>query len=74
MQAANNEAEGSGIHDGAYQLTKHEFSVLGHGKYSGTRDICLLMLSFLSLCTTQIFFLLFVAITELIYCSVNRLS
>ncbi|XP_062146449.1 oxysterol-binding protein-related protein 2A isoform X1 [Alnus glutinosa] len=34
LEAANNEAEGSGIHDGAYQLTKHEFSVLGHGKYS----------------------------------------
>lgn len=38
MQAANIEAEGSGIHDGEYQLTKHQFSGLGHGKYSGTYD------------------------------------
>lgn len=35
MQAANIEAEASGIHDGEYQLTKHEFSGLGRGKYSG---------------------------------------
>lgn len=36
LQAANIEADASGIHDGEYQLTKHEFSSLGHGKYSGT--------------------------------------
>lgn len=35
-QAANIEPEASGIHDGEYQLTKHEFSSLGRGKYSGT--------------------------------------
>lgn len=35
MQAANIEAEASGFHDGEYQLTKHEFSGLGRGKYSG---------------------------------------
>lgn len=34
LEAANIEAEGSGIHDGEYQLTKHQFSGLGHGKYS----------------------------------------
>jgi hypothetical protein len=45
LQAANIEAEGSGIHDAEYQLTKHEFSGLGRGKYSGTYDICLLILS-----------------------------
>ena len=39
MQAANIEAEGSGIPDCEYQLTKHEVSCLGHGKYSGTHDI-----------------------------------
>ncbi|XP_028120417.1 uncharacterized protein LOC114317826 isoform X1 [Camellia sinensis] len=33
-QAANIEAEGSGIPDCEYQLTKHEVSCLGHGKYS----------------------------------------
>lgn len=37
MQAANYEADASGIHDGEYQLTKHEFSSLGQGKYSGTQ-------------------------------------
>ena len=51
MQANNIEAEASGSHDGEYQLTKHEFSGLGGGKYSGTYDIyllyLLLMLSFL---------------------------
>lgn len=35
MQAANIEAESSGIPDGEYQLAKHEFSSLGRGKYSG---------------------------------------
>jgi hypothetical protein len=35
MQAANIENETSGIPDGEYQLTKHEFSSLGRGKYSG---------------------------------------
>jgi hypothetical protein len=35
MQAANIEAETAGIPDGEYQLTKHEFSSLGRGKYSG---------------------------------------
>ena len=35
MQAANIDAEASGINDGEYQLTKHEFSSLGRGKYSG---------------------------------------
>ncbi|KAK4557901.1 hypothetical protein RGQ29_007595 [Quercus rubra] len=34
LEAANIEAEASGIHDGGYQLTKHEFSGLGRGKYS----------------------------------------
>lgn len=34
LEAANIEAEASGIHDGQYQLTKHEFSGLGRGKYS----------------------------------------
>ena len=36
VQAANIEAETSGIHDGDYQLTKHEYSGIGRGKYSGT--------------------------------------
>ena len=35
MQAANIEAETAGIPDGEYQLTKHEFSSLRRGKYSG---------------------------------------
>ncbi|KAK4260430.1 hypothetical protein QN277_003546 [Acacia crassicarpa] len=34
LEAANIEPEASGIHDGEYQLTKHEFSSLGRGKYS----------------------------------------
>ncbi|XP_024171246.1 oxysterol-binding protein-related protein 2A isoform X2 [Rosa chinensis] len=34
LEAANFEAEASGIHDGEYQLTKHEFSSLRQGKYS----------------------------------------
>ncbi|XP_068306045.1 oxysterol-binding protein-related protein 2A-like isoform X2 [Pyrus communis] len=34
FEAANYEAEASGTHDGEYQLTKHEFSSLGQGKYS----------------------------------------
>ncbi|KAF5729866.1 oxysterol-binding protein-related protein 2A isoform X4 [Tripterygium wilfordii] len=34
LEAANIEAETSGIQDCEYQLAKHEFSVLGHGKYS----------------------------------------
>lgn len=38
MQAANIEAEASAVHDGEYQLTKHEFSGLGRGKYSGIYD------------------------------------
>lgn len=37
MQAANYEADASGIHNGEYQLTKHEFPGLGQGKYSGTQ-------------------------------------
>lgn len=36
LQAANLEAGASGIDDNVYQLTKHEFSSLGRGKYSGT--------------------------------------
>ena len=40
VQAANIEAETSGIHDGDYQLTKHEYSGIGRGKYSGTYPIC----------------------------------
>ncbi|XP_021823886.1 oxysterol-binding protein-related protein 2A isoform X4 [Prunus avium] len=39
LEAANYEADASGIHDGEYQLTKHEFSSLGQGKYSGTQFI-----------------------------------
>lgn len=39
-QAANIEPEASGLHDGEYQLTKHEFSSLGRGKYSGTIHVC----------------------------------
>ena len=35
VQAANTEAEASGVQDGEYQLTKHEYSNLGRGKYSG---------------------------------------
>nr|XP_015876615.2 oxysterol-binding protein-related protein 2A isoform X1 [Ziziphus jujuba var. spinosa]XP_048320487.1 oxysterol-binding protein-related protein 2A isoform X1 [Ziziphus jujuba var. spinosa] len=34
LEAANIEGEASGIHDGEFQLTKHEFSSLGRGKYS----------------------------------------
>ncbi|GKU95519.1 hypothetical protein SLEP1_g8871 [Rubroshorea leprosula] len=34
LEAANIEAEASGIHDGEYQLTKNEYSSLGRGKYS----------------------------------------
>ncbi|XP_040989220.1 oxysterol-binding protein-related protein 2A isoform X2 [Juglans microcarpa x Juglans regia] len=34
LEAANIEPEASGIHDNDYQLTKHEFSGLGRGKYS----------------------------------------
>ncbi|KAL9406273.1 hypothetical protein Peur_003245 [Populus x canadensis] len=34
LEAANIEAETAGIPDGEYQLTKHEFSSLGRGKYS----------------------------------------
>ncbi|KAK9277330.1 hypothetical protein L1049_006871 [Liquidambar formosana] len=34
LEAANIEAEASGIHDSEYQLTKHEFSTIGRGKYS----------------------------------------
>uniref|UniRef100_A0A6N2K451 PH domain-containing protein n=1 Tax=Salix viminalis TaxID=40686 RepID=A0A6N2K451_SALVM len=34
LEAANIENETSGIPDGEYQLTKHEFSSLGRGKYS----------------------------------------
>ncbi|KAG2677591.1 hypothetical protein I3760_12G104700 [Carya illinoinensis] len=34
LKAANIEPEASGIHDNDYQLTKHEFSGLGRGKYS----------------------------------------
>lgn len=34
LEANNIEAEASGSHDGEYQLTKHEFSGLGGGKYS----------------------------------------
>lgn len=38
MQAANIEAESSGIPYSDYQLIKHEVSCLGRGKYSGTRN------------------------------------
>ncbi|XP_031262274.1 oxysterol-binding protein-related protein 2A-like isoform X3 [Pistacia vera] len=34
LEAANIEADASGIHDGEYRLTKHELSSLGRGKYS----------------------------------------
>ncbi|XP_021277265.1 oxysterol-binding protein-related protein 2A-like isoform X1 [Herrania umbratica] len=34
LEAANIEAETSGIHDGDFQLTKHEYSGIGRGKYS----------------------------------------
>ncbi|VVB12060.1 unnamed protein product [Arabis nemorensis] len=34
LEAANLEAGASGIDDNVYQLTKHEFSSLGRGKYS----------------------------------------
>ncbi|XP_010539671.1 PREDICTED: oxysterol-binding protein-related protein 2A-like [Tarenaya hassleriana] len=34
LETANLEAEASGIQDNVYQLTKHEFSSLGRGKYS----------------------------------------
>ncbi|GAB4834216.1 Oxysterol-binding protein- protein 2A [Ancistrocladus abbreviatus] len=34
LEAANIEADASGIHDGEYQLAKHEYSGLGLGKYS----------------------------------------
>ncbi|XWS38537.1 hypothetical protein CRYUN_Cryun19dG0139800 [Craigia yunnanensis] len=34
LEAANIEAETSGMHDGDYQLTKHEYSSIGRGKYS----------------------------------------
>lgn len=44
VQAANIEGEASGIHDGEFQLTKHEFSSLGRGKYSGTNELCSLSL------------------------------
>ncbi|TYJ41400.1 hypothetical protein E1A91_A03G018200v1 [Gossypium mustelinum] len=36
LEAANIEAESSGIHDGDYQLSKHEYSGIGRGKYSGS--------------------------------------
>ena len=35
IQAANIEAEVSGINDSEFQLTKHDLSSLGRGKYSG---------------------------------------
>lgn len=38
VQAANIEAEGSGIPYSEYQLIKQEVSGLGRGKYSGTHD------------------------------------
>uniref|UniRef100_A0A5B6ZI49 Putative oxysterol-binding protein-related protein 2A-like n=1 Tax=Davidia involucrata TaxID=16924 RepID=A0A5B6ZI49_DAVIN len=34
LEAANIETEASGIHDNDYQLTKHEYSSSGRGKYS----------------------------------------
>ncbi|KAF5478466.1 hypothetical protein F2P56_005025 [Juglans regia] len=34
FEAATIEAEASGIHEGEYRMTKHEFSGLGRGKYS----------------------------------------
>ena len=34
-QAANIEIEANGIHNGEYQLMKHEFSTECSGKYSG---------------------------------------
>lgn len=34
-QATNVEAETSGVHDGDYQLMKHEYSSLGRAKYNG---------------------------------------
>lgn len=46
MQAANIEADASGTPDGEYQLSKHEFSNLGRGKYSGTSNIHCLSISF----------------------------
>ncbi|XP_028095689.1 uncharacterized protein LOC114295614 [Camellia sinensis] len=47
-QAANIEAEGSGIPDCEYQLTKHEVSCLGHGKYSGILQLVFCILFGLS--------------------------
>ncbi|XP_042506009.1 oxysterol-binding protein-related protein 2A isoform X2 [Macadamia integrifolia] len=34
LEAANIEVEPPGLHDSQYQLTKHEYPGLGHGKYS----------------------------------------
>ncbi|KAL5551153.1 hypothetical protein UlMin_001329 [Ulmus minor] len=34
LEAANIDAEASGINDSEYQLTKHDFSSIGRGKYS----------------------------------------
>lgn len=34
LEAANIEADASGVHDGEFQLTRHEFSDLRRGKYS----------------------------------------
>ncbi|XP_010264228.1 PREDICTED: oxysterol-binding protein-related protein 2A-like isoform X2 [Nelumbo nucifera] len=34
LEAVNIEVEAPGIHESQFQLTKHEFSSLGHGKYS----------------------------------------
>ncbi|XP_043716326.1 oxysterol-binding protein-related protein 2A-like [Telopea speciosissima] len=34
LEAANIEVEAPGLHDSQYQLTKHEYSSLAHGKYS----------------------------------------
>ncbi|KAJ4954215.1 hypothetical protein NE237_031047 [Protea cynaroides] len=34
LEAANIEVEAPGLHDSQYQLTKHEYPSIGHGKYS----------------------------------------
>lgn len=45
VQAANFEAEASGVQDGEYHLRKHEYSSLGRGKYGGVWYIFQISLS-----------------------------
>ena len=62
MQAANIDAEASGINDSEYQLTKHDFSSIGRGKYSGKNDLCSLSACLISAATVakESFSLLFI--------------